>query len=364
MHGFVSVHSGNRIVSPIKHMKSWYISHFIGAGTCADGLKYKAICSDACRVSVEIIRNGGSALQACEEAISVLENDCSTNAGFGSNLTWDKTIELEASIMDGSTLNYGACTNVNNLRNPIKLAKILCERQSSLMKFHRIPPMILAGEGASKYAKEIGFEIIDPESLISSKALHCYEHYMKNVTDYERVNNLKLLPMDTVGAVTVDNYGNIAAGCSSGGLILKLSGRVGQASSYGAGCWSQKSGNKSAATCTSGNGEYLIKTLLAKEIATDLLSSSCPITSLHETFNKKFLNSPSLKSLPEVYGGALSLLYDSESGNGDILWSHTTKSMCIGYQSTEFKKPKVTSITLFFVIQEFVIILLIWISSS
>lgn len=345
-------------------MKSLFAQNdSLGAGNCLDETKYKRVCKEACAKATSILTSGGSALDACEAAIICLENSGNTNAGenvftrlpndidfkilissagFGSNLTWDKQVECEASIMDGTTLQYGACTNVTNIQNPISLARALCERQSKLLTLERIPPMVLSGDGASKYAKELNLTLVEPKQLISRKAAKCYEHYRNNVEQYENIYNIKITPMDTVGAICVDLDGNCVAGCSSGGLILKISGRVGQAATYGAGCWAVSKSDSVAATCTTGNGEYLMKTLLAKEIVDDLLRCECPVTSLHNTFKNKFIESPFLTQLREVYGGALSICYDPRNGDGELLWSHTTQSLCLGYQSTLQKNPKVS----------------------
>lgn len=232
MAGFVAVHTGKELNNFTSNFFSQTTS-FQGAGNCLDENKYKRICKEACTRATTILMAGGSALDACEAAIIRLENSGNTNAGYGSNLTWDKTIECEASIMDSFSLKYGACTNVTNVNNPISLAKVLCERQSKLLKLDRIPPMVLSGEGASHFAKEMKLKLVDTEALISKKALKCYEHYKSNVEQYETLYNVKVSSLDTVGAVCVDSYGNCVAGCSSGGLILKLSGRIGQAATYG-----------------------------------------------------------------------------------------------------------------------------------
>lgn len=317
---------------------------FKGAGNCINDTKYRKVCKESCIAATNILRNGGTALDACEAAIIRLENCGYTNAGYGSNLTWDGNIECEASIMDGASLQFGACTNLTNVVNPISLARSICERQSKLLSFDRIPPMILAGDGASNYAKELNLTMIEPKLLISKKARKTYDHYKSTVKKYENTYDVKVMPLDTVGAVVVDSHGNCVAGCSSGGLILKISGRVGQAATYGAGCWAIKNVNRLAATCTTGNGEYLMKTLLAKEIVDGLLKDQCSITSMYRTFKEKFIESPFLKNLNEVYGGALSIIYDGETGDGELLWSHTTQSFCIGHMSTEQKSPKVNKI--------------------
>lgn len=279
---------------------------------------------------------------ACEAAIVCLEDRGETNAGFGSNLTWDGRVECDASIMDGKTLRFGACTNVSTVVNPISLARAICDRQAKLLKCERIPPMVLAGSGAVKYAEEINIPTVDEEKMISAKSRRIYEHYRKKFKCYENEFNVKVMPLDTVGAVCVDSEGNCAAGCSSGGMIIKISGRVGQAATYGAGCWAAKIPDKSCATCTTGNGEYLMKTLLAREIVNGLLKSDCAVTSLHKTFKDSFLESPFLNTKQELYGGALSLLYDAATGDGEVLWCHTTNAMCIAHMTTAQKTAKVT----------------------
>uniref|UniRef100_A0A182SMD9 Uncharacterized protein n=1 Tax=Anopheles maculatus TaxID=74869 RepID=A0A182SMD9_9DIPT len=127
--------------------------------------------------------------------------------------------------------------------------------------------------------------------------------------------------------------------------MLKLSGRVGQAATYGAGCWALMDENTSmsAASCTTGNGEYLMKTLFAKELVDDLIGCNCPITSQHMTYKKKLLESPFLSKQKAIHAGSLSIIYNTASGDGDLLWAHTTNSMCIGFMSTKQKKPKVRS---------------------
>lgn len=209
---------------------------------------------------------------------------------------------------------------------------------------------------------------MDEEQLISNKARKTYDHYRKSIEQYEDTFNVKVTPLDTVGAVVVDFLGNCAAACSSGGLILKLSGRIGQAACYGtvvlllpiniqykiysrviillctgAGCWASQEKNKSIATCTTGNGEYLMRTLLAREIVSNLRNDQCSTLSMHKTFKNDFLESPFLKHLDEIYGGALTLVYQSDSGDGELLWSHTTQSFCIGHMSTTEKSPRVST---------------------
>lgn len=330
-----------------------------GAGNFVNEENYRVLCKKACRHANDVLDAGGSALEACEVAIVMLENSCHTNAGFGSNLTWDRTgeiiiqiekfqssllssllVEMEAGIMDSVTSNFGGCTCVTDVKNPISLARKVCDKQSSLFQFGRIPPILLAGDGASNFAKDVGLEMVNMNQLISKKAAKTYDYYRNKITEFELSNSIQLTPLDTVGALAIDNDGNAAAGCSSGGIVLKLSGRVGQAACYGAGCWSNKVGPKTSSVCTTGNGEYLMKTLLAREIAIDLLNCDCPTTTLNQVFNDKFLKSPMLPQGQEYYGGCLAIDYNSDTNRGDLLWAHTTKMLCLGYKTSKLKSAK------------------------
>ncbi|XP_063705701.1 threonine aspartase 1 [Culicoides brevitarsis] len=325
-------------------MPAGFIAVHTGCGNAVDQRKYKNVSNRACERAIAVLlRDGGdgTTMEACEAAIRELEDSGETNAGFGSNLTWEGRVECEASIMDGASRLFGACTNVSRVKNPISLARVVCEKQNRLLKLGRIPPMVVSGQGAEAFAAETNIEMVEnEEQMISKKALKCYRLHKETIQKYESINDIKISSLDTVGAVCVDAAGNITAGCSSGGLILKVSGRIGQAATYGAGCWASMNPNSSIATCTTGNGEYLMKTLLAKEIVSDLTASQCPITTINTTFQTKFLKSPFLSDLDEVYGGALTIDYDHETRRGDLLWAHTTKYMCLGYMSTGKRKPK------------------------
>lgn len=166
-------------------------------------------------------------------------------------------VECEAGIMDSETTNFGSCSCVSDVRNPISLARKISDKQSTVCQFGRIPPMMLAGEGASAFARESGLQMVQMDQLISKKAAKIYNHYRSKIAEFELSNSMSLSPLDTVGACAIDDDGNVASGCSSGGIVLKLSGRIGQAACYGAGCWSQKINNQSTCVCTTGNGEYV-----------------------------------------------------------------------------------------------------------
>lgn len=159
--------------------------------------------------------------------------------------------------------------------------------------------------------------------------------------------------LDTVGAVVVDQEGNVAAAVSSGGLALKHPGRVGQAALYGCGCWAENTGAHtpySTAVSTSGCGEHLVRTILARECSCALQTEDAH-QALLETMQNKFIGSPFLANEDGVLGGVIVLRScrcsaEPESSQEkptllvEFLWSHTTESMCVGYMSAQDGKAK------------------------
>ncbi|XP_004932657.2 threonine aspartase 1 [Bombyx mandarina] len=322
-----------------------FIAVHCGAGYHSENLRkeYQKTCNQACRKASEILKQGGNAVDAVEKAIIELENSPLSNAGYGSNLTWDGTVECDASLMNGQTLHFGACGAVSNVWNPITLAKNLCIKQCDSLSLGRVPPCILTGQGARSWAQRMGLEIVDDHKMISARAFRNFKHCKRKLKKYSIQNDVKFSPLDTVGAICVDINGVVAAGASSGGVSLKHEGRVGQAASFGSGVWAlmSRDGIKSSvASCTSGCGEHLIRTQLAKNTAESLFESPSPTESLDKCLKKNFLHSPFLWDVPERLCGALALRHDPQTGDGEVLWGHTTKTMCVGYMSSETDRPK------------------------
>lgn len=320
-----------------------YIAVHVGAGQHSETLKkkYQKLCRDACKTGIAKLRSGGSSLDAVVEATIILEDSALTNAGFGSNLTLKGDVECDASIMDGSKLLFGAVGAVSGIKNPISLAKRLCEQQKVKISHGRVPPSILVGSGAHVWAREMGVETLLPEELISTKARKIYNHYKRKLeAGGDGQCKIPKKRMDTVGAVCVDALGNVAAACSSGGIILKYPGRVGQAGVWGCGVWAHN-GPCSVAASTSGCGEHLIRTTLARTIA-QTIATPMPnhVTRLHQTMKEDFIESEFLNGLEQKLGGAIAIRYSLEESIGDLLWTHSTNSMILGYMSSQDSSAK------------------------
>lgn len=200
--------------------------------------------------------------------------------------------------MDGETLNFGSCGAVKGVKYPISLASQICLDHSLQRPCQLIPPTTLVGAGATAYAKKSNLALIDNKKLISKRARSRYKktksrlRFFENGTDASSQNSVIYEKLDTVGAVCVDSRGHVASACSSGGLSMKYDGRIGQAATYAAGVWadsSESSTKRSVAVSTTGAGEYIVKTLLAKELGTKIKESSSPALAFHKCMKEDFL---------------------------------------------------------------------------
>ncbi|XP_078351428.1 threonine aspartase 1-like isoform X2 [Oculina patagonica] len=310
---------------------------------------------------MKAVKGGFSAKDVVTMAITTLEDFSCTNAGIGSNLTKSGTVESDASIMDGQSLAFGAVGALKGVRNPIQVAgKLLEEEVKGPSALGLVPPIFLAGEGAFQWALEHGLTTCHDEDLITDRSTQTWKkcksrlQLSKGVEEKHkqvRLENLCQLSnedvkMDTVGAVCMDTRGQLCAGVSSGGVVYKTPGRIGQAAVYGSGCWATKhDGSRvGVACCTSGCGEHLIKTMLAKECA-DLALTRNAVSAVQEGLGDKFLGSAFLSSIDQKLGGVLLLRVEggesADDCSADLVWGHTTESMCIGYMAEQDKKPKV-----------------------
>jgi len=232
-----------------------------GAGISRDDLtpEREASCQKtmeaALRAGGKVLLEGGSSLDAVEAAIVILEDSPVFNAGRGSALTSDTTVEMDAALMKGENLAAGAVAAVTGVRNPIRLARIVMERTSAVM---------LVGKGAEELARQYGLPFEPPEWFITPEQ---QEKLKRAKAKAERTGtgneNLDIRP-GTVGAVARDKLGHLAAGTSTGGMVNKRPGRIGDSPIIGAGTYAED--GLCAISCT-GIGEFFLRAVVAHDLA-------------------------------------------------------------------------------------------------
>ena len=216
---------------------------------------YHAALRDALVAGSAILESGGTSLDAVVEAVRRLEDAPLFNAGRGAVFTSEGTNELDAAIMDGATLNAGAIAAVTRIRNPILLARMVMERS---------PHVMMIGSGAESFAAEQGMSFVDPSWFHTDER----RRQLERAIEAQRRGAAGQLPREfaygTVGAVALDQHGNLAAATSTGGMTNKRWGRVGDVPIIGAGTYAD---NATAAISATGHGEYFIRSVVAHEIA-------------------------------------------------------------------------------------------------
>lgn len=228
---------------------------------------YRQAMGRVAQAGGKVLAEGGSALDAIEAAIFLLEDDPLFNAGRGAVFTAEGRNELDASIMDGATLKAGAVAGVTATRHPIALARTVMERS---------PHVMLAGDGADTFSREAGLEQAAPSHFFTPRRWRSLERFLK-------AHNLPIPPQPegtsapdeaerlahdegkygTVGVVARDQAGHVAAGTSTGGTTGKRWGRVGDSPIIGAGTYAS---DASCAVSATGTGEYFIRLTVAREI--------------------------------------------------------------------------------------------------
>ena len=228
---------------------------------------YKAKLEEAITVGHTILKNGGTSQEAVVKTIQVMEESPLFNAGKGAVFTHEETNELDASFMDGKTLNAGAVAGVTNVKSPIELAvKIMTDSDH----------VMLSGKGASIFAKEKGLEIVDPSYFFTDRRFESLKRIKnKNKTELDHDDkkaafydaDIKNAKFGTVGCVALDKNGNIAAGTSTGGMTNKRWGRIGDAPIIGSGTYAN---NLTCGVSSTGWGEYFIRSQVAYDISAQM----------------------------------------------------------------------------------------------
>ena len=220
----------------------WVLVIHGGAGGSAPGSmpedeqnEYRSKLNEALETGAKMLREGKPALDAVETVIVFMEDCPLFNAGKGSVLTIDGAVEMDAAIMDGKTGLAGAVASVTNIKNPVKAARLVMEQSKHLL---------LVGDGAENFAKNQGLEIVGQEYFITPEMKKRWEDKKKG----------------TVGAVALDVNGNLAAATSTGGIMNKMHGRVGDTPIIGAGTYAN---NANCAVSCTGQGEFFIRNVIA-----------------------------------------------------------------------------------------------------
>lgn len=204
--------------------------------------KYLDVLNHALEVGDSVLSSGGTCVDAVEKTIVVMENSPLFNAGKGAVFNHDGIVELDASVMDGKTLNAGAICGVRDIKNPIEVARAVMEKSEHVL---------LSGAGASQFAREQGFKPVDNSYFYTEKRYRSLQELLKK--ERKATSGDK---HGTVGCVALDQYGNIAAGTSTGGMTNKKYGRIGDSPIIGAGTYANN--NTAGFSCT-GWGEYYIR---------------------------------------------------------------------------------------------------------
>lgn len=247
-------------------MKKHAIAIHGGAGTITRSgltpeleLAYREALREAVELGDKILIAGGNALDAVSQSVKHMEENVLFNAGKGSVFNHEGTHEMDAAIMDGKTLMAGACSGIKNLKHPVLLAKAIMEKSEHVL---------LANAGAADFARKMNLEFAPDEYFFVQ---HRYDQYLKAKED-DRILLDHTIPGDiakekkfgTVGAVALDEYGNIAAATSTGGMTNKRWGRVGDSPIIGAGTYAN---NETCAISCTGHGEYFIRSVVAYDIS-------------------------------------------------------------------------------------------------
>ncbi|SRR5579883_1617825 len=247
-----------------------------------------------------ILKKQGSSIDAVCAAVKILENSALFNAGYGSVLNHQGKVELDAAIMDGATLKAGSIAGVSRIRNPVLAARLILDFSKHVM---------FIGKHAENFAHRHGMKFIDPESLITQQQL-------KKWKEVKARKHQEAEKHGTVGAVALDCNGNLAAATSTGGIINKLPGRVGDSPIIGAGTYAD---NKTCAVSATGQGEFFMRTVFSYDLAAQLH---------YKKISLKQAGKIALSRLADLGGRGGFIAIDKQ---GNIEMNFNTQMMYCGY---------------------------------
>ena len=293
-----------------------------GAGTLVKGLmtqdleaQYKEALKAARDAGFAVLENGGSALDAVETAVKMLEDSPLFNAGKGAVFTAEGTHEMDAAIMEGKHRDAGAVSLVTGIKNPVALARDVMEKS-----YH----VFLAGEGAMKFAKEQNYELEPPDYFYDEVRYRQWQG-IKDSDTFQLDHSVKKEgKFGTVGAVACDKDGNLAAATSTGGMTNKKWGRVGDSPMIGVGNYANN--NTCAVSCT-GSGEFFIRGVVAYDVSCLIEYKGLSIEdATNEVIHKRIL---------EIKGDGGLIAVDAK---GHIAMPFNTEGMYRAYRTSDGKE--------------------------
>ena len=280
-----------------------------GAGSIAQDLKpaYAKGIQEATKIGYELLASGSSALDAVEGTVKKLEENPTFNAGKGSVLTIDERLEMDAMIMDGATLRLGGVMGLENYLHPIAISRAILEHEKHIL---------YSGLGADLIAKKYGFNPTPLDELVTDRIKERLQKFIQNPDNnpitYDPERREKY---GTVGAVALDTFGNVASATSTGGILGKKPGRIGDTPIPGAGTYA----DKSIAISATGTGEFIIRSMLAMRIANYYKESRNVYNATIQSLNDMF----------KLVGGKAGVIVLSNTGEFTAL--HSTQDLCFAY---------------------------------
>lgn len=290
---------------------SWSILVHGGAGTVPDDVleAHTQGCFDAAESGGRLLATGGTALDAVQRAVEALENNPLYNAGRGASITDAGTVELDASIMSGHDLRAGALCSLPPFRNPIAIARQVLEAGG---------PVLYSDRGAERFAVDRGFSRVTDDDLITAKSRARWEIVRKS-------GEFVGFAGGTVGAVAVDSKGHVAAATSTGGMMNKPRGRVGDSPLIGAGTYAD---DEAGCASNTGDGEAVIRLVLAKEACAMMRNQTVPEAAARQ----------SIALLGERANGSGGIILVDPSGRMGL--ARSTKTMSWGAMSAGWSSPR------------------------
>lgn len=264
---------------------------------------------EALDLGEEMLKNGVNATDVVVNVIEVMENSPLFNAGKGAVFTSEGKNELDASIMEGKTLNAGAVAGVSDIKNPIKAAREVMDNSVHVM---------LSGKGASEFAKQQGLEIVKNKYFFTPSRYESLKQLQKSERERIKKDNI-----GTVGCAVLDTHGNLCAGTSTGGMTNKKFGRIGDSPVIGAGTYAN---NKTCAVSCTGHGEYYIRLGFARDISALMEYKNL---SVDEACREE------IRKLSELKGDGGVIAVDAK---GNIAMEFNTSGMFRGYAKSTGEK--------------------------